>query len=163
MAKTKSLKDATNLVETLLSIKNDKFEVWKYFEDRADRLGERLWSTGTWLMSVLTVIISLPFITKFISYDNSGFPITVDRPIPVILISIFGIAFCLYSYVALSDLREHIEGNWRRSRYALTGKWEEPSWGGRKRSAWNILLTAGICGLISFILLLILSFYRIFG
>lgn len=163
MVKTKAADKGKDLVKTLLSIKNDRFEVWKYFEDRADRLAERLWSTGTWLMSVLTVIISLPFIAKFISYENSGFPISVDRPIPVILIGIFGIAFCFYSYVALSDLREHIEGNWRRSKYALTELWEEPSWQGRKRSAWNILLTAGGCGLLSFFLLLILSLFRIIG
>ncbi len=144
-----------NLMKTLLSIKSDKFEVWKYFEDRADRLIERLWSTGTWLMSILIALISLPFVAQFISYKGSWFPITVDHPFPVILIAIFGTVFCVYAYVALSDLREHIEGNWERSMYALTEKWKEPSWKGRKRSGWNILMTFGVCGLLYFVFLLI--------
>lgn len=145
------------LVKSLLLVKNDKFEVWKYFEERADRLGERLWSTGTWLMSLLAATLSLPFVAKFIEFPATGFPIQVTKRVPVALIAAFGIALCLYSYYALFDLREHIEGNWRRSTYALTDKWEQPEWGGRKRHGWNILIGVGIFAFVAFVFLLILA------
>ena len=145
------------LVKSLLSVKNDKFEVWKYFEERADKLGERLWSTGTWLIGLLAATVSLPFAAKFIEFPATGFPVRVTQRIPVAFIAVFGIALCLYSYHALLDLREHIEGNWRRSTYALTDKWEQPDWGGRKRHGWNILLGVGVLALVAFVILLIFA------
>lgn len=147
----------TDLVDTLLSIKNDKFEVWKYFEERADKLSERLWSTGTWLMTVIAATITLPFVAQFISTDNRDFPIEVTRPFPVATISLFGMIFCLYSLLALRDMREHIEKNWRRSKYALIGKWEEPTWRGRKKNGWNILLVVVLLAFTTFVLLFILA------
>src|SRR5881227_402066 len=150
MTQRKTHDRSKNLVDTLLSEKNDKFEVWKYFEDRASELGERLWQTGIWLIGILAAIISLPFLADYVSYNSSNFPLKIDRPIPVVIICILGIVFCIYSYFALLDIREHIEGNWRRSTYALTGKWEEPTWGGRKRSGWNTLLVIGISSLLGF-------------
>lgn len=147
-----------DLVDKLLDLNNDRFEVWKYFEARADQLGERLWSTGTWLMSILVAMLSLPFVAKFIAVVDATFPIQVSSRIPVGLIAGFGIAFCFFSYAALKDLREHIESNWRRSAYALTGQWGEIRWGGRKRHAWNVLLSVGIFAAVAFVSQLILAF-----
>jgi hypothetical protein len=147
------------LVDSLLALKNDKFEVWKYFEERADRLGDQLWSTGIWLVSILAAALSLSFIVPgFIELSQSGFPMRVRARIPVALIAIFGMAFCVYAYVALLDLRRHIEGNWRRAAYARTGSWEPANWAGRKRHGWNVLLGIGILAFVGFASLLLLAF-----
>jgi len=152
-----SKNEGIKLVDSLLSIKNDRFEVWKYFEDRADRLGERLWLTGTWLMSLLAATLSLPFVAKLISFPDTGFPIQVPSRIPVVLIALFGILFCLYSYSALHDLRDHIQSNWRRAAYALTGKSEPTTWGGRKQHGWTVLLLVGILAIGGFTFLLLIA------
>jgi hypothetical protein len=144
-------------VDSLLAIQGNRYELWKYFEDRADRLSERLWSTGIWLMSVVTAILSLPFATKFVALPSTGFPAQVNAPLPVALISIFGIAFLVYSYQALRDLRDHIESNWTRASYARTLELSPATWGGRKRHGWNVLLAVGSLAFLAFTGLLVLA------
>ena len=145
------------LVDSLISISNDRFEVWKYFEGRADRLGEQLWTTGTWLMGLLTATLSLPFVGRFIRFPETTFAVQVNGRIPVVLIAVFGIFFCMYAYVALRDLRHHIEGNWRRALYARTGEWKASSLQDRKRHGWYLLLGVGILALTAFFILLIIA------
>jgi hypothetical protein len=93
------------LVDSLLKIQENRYEIWKYFEARADQLGERLWTIGIWLMTVVAGTLSLPFAAKFIVFPETGFPIQVSARLPVAIISIFGIAFLLYSYSALRDIQ----------------------------------------------------------
>ena len=149
-----------SFVDSLLSIKNDKFEVWKYFEDRANYLSDHLWTTGTWLMTLLAATLSLPFAAKFITVADTLFPIKVVASIPVVLIALFGIALDFYAYVTVLDIRRHIEGNWRRAGYARTGQWKEASWEGRRRHGWNVLLGVGILAFVAFGGLLVLAFLR---
>jgi hypothetical protein len=147
------------LIEGLLLLKSDKYEIWKYFEDRAERITERLWSTGTWLISLLAAIISLPFIAKFILVQPIGFPIKVINPIVVILISFFGISSCIFSYFTLVDMKEHIIRNLRRSNYVRTDIWYKLTLKGRKKSAWNIIFSIGVLSLICFICFIFLAFF----
>lgn len=142
-------------VDSLLTIQGNRYELWKYFEDRADRLSERLWSTGVWLMSVVTATLALPFIAKFVTFPSNGFPIRVEASLPVALVSIFGLAFLVYSYQALRDLRDHIESNWFRASYARTLELTPTVWGGRKRHGWNILLVVGCLAFVAFAGLLV--------
>jgi hypothetical protein len=92
------------LVDSLIEIQGARYEIWKYFKDRADGLGERLWSIGVWLMTVIGATLSLPFAAKFIDFPKTGFPVQVSAPLPVAFISLFGIAFLIYSWLALRDL-----------------------------------------------------------
>ena len=145
------------LVDALLEQKHDHYEVWRYFEDRADRLGERLWSTGVWLMSLIAATLVLPFAARLITVPATGLSLQVSAPIPVALIAIFGIAVLAYAYFALRDIREHIESNWERSRYALTGDLVPAHWGGRKSHGWNVLAVIGGLASAAFVGLLILA------
>ena len=38
-------------VEALKASQPDRFELWKYYEDRADHLGEQMWTIALWLMT----------------------------------------------------------------------------------------------------------------
>src|SRR5687768_12955486 len=96
-----------------------KFDIWKHFEDRAGQLSEALWSTGTWLMALVGATLAVPFLADFVALAGKGFPIKVESRLPVIAVAAFGIALCLYSYVVLCDIREHIQRNWQRAGYAL--------------------------------------------
>ena len=71
------------LVDTLVAAKNDKFEVWKYFEERASKLSDQLWSIGIWLMSIIAAALSLPFLApNFIEISRSAFLIGYFCPTP---------------------------------------------------------------------------------
>jgi hypothetical protein len=146
------------LVDSLLSIKNDKYEVWKYFEERADRLNDQLWKIGIWLLSVLATTLSLPFLVPgFIDVSRSTFPIQVKAQVPVALIAASGTAICVYAHIVLLDIRHHIEDNWRRSAYARTGAWKCAGWPGRKRHAWNVLVSIEFVAFAAFVALFVLA------
>ncbi len=145
-------------VDALKAIQPNNYELWKYYEERADRLGERLWSVGIWLMTVLTATLSLPFGAGFIKPSSTFFPIQVISRVPVAMLGLFGILFCVYSYAALSDIREHIESNWRKAGYILSGTWEA-NWGGRKSHGWNVLLAIGGLAFVAFVFLFGLALF----
>lgn len=129
-------------------------ELWKYFEDRADRLGDRLWTIGVWLMTVIAGTLTMPFAAKFVDTSGGAILGTVTARAPVAMIAIFGLLFCAYSYAALRDLRDHIESNWRKAGYILTGTWES-SWGGRKSHGWMVMIGVGGLSALAFLLLLV--------
>jgi hypothetical protein len=143
-------------VDELWKIQPSKYELWKYYEDRADRLGERLWTTGVWLMTAIVATLTLPFAAKVVSAPGVNFPVQVVAPFPTAALAVFGIILCIYAFFALNDLREHIESNWRKAGYILEGTWES-SWGGRKNHGWRLLLTFGLLAFSGFTSLLALA------
>jgi Ca2+/H+ antiporter len=146
------------LVESLLAIRNDRYEIWKHFEERADRLNDQLWKIGIWLLSVLATTLFLPFLVpSFIDVSRSAFPIQVKAQVPVALIAASGTSLCVYAHTVLLDIRRHIEHNWRRSAYARTGVWRCTGWRGRKRHAWNVLVSIEILALAAFVALFVLA------
>jgi hypothetical protein len=108
-------------------------------------------------MAGLAATLSLPFEARFIEVLEVSSPLKIKFRAPVILIAVFGLAFCGYGYAALTDLRKHLEGNWRRASYAREGKWSEASWSGRKRHGWNVLMGIGILQVAAFSFLLLLA------
>lgn len=54
-----AIKKAT---QTDLATKNiqesDLLDLWKYFQDRADKLKERQWTVGTWILTLLSGILA---------------------------------------------------------------------------------------------------------
>lgn len=147
------------LVDSLLALKDDRFEVWKYFEERANKLGDQLWSTGTWLMALIAATLSLPFVAGFVKVPDTLLETQINVKPPVVGIALFGMAICLYAYAAILDIRRHIEGNWRRAVYARTRHWEEASWGGRRRHGWNVLLAVGALAFAAFVALFLLALF----
>ena len=77
------------LVDALMKIKASQFDLWKYFEGRADQLGERLWTIGIWLMAVIGATLSLPFAAKFVTVTEGALPIPQPEPAPM------AVSFCL--------------------------------------------------------------------
>ncbi|MET0071230.1 MAG: hypothetical protein ABW096_14430 [Candidatus Thiodiazotropha sp.] len=143
-------------VEALKVLDDHQFELWKFYENRADALGARMWSIGIWQMSVIAATLSVPFAAKFIE-PQSTFPYLVAKvPAATALLAVFGILFCVYSYLALHDLRDHIKSNWRKAGYILEGTWES-EWEGRKSHGWNILFGVGILALVGFFGFIVLA------
>ena len=147
-------------LDKIKSLQTREFDLWKYYEERADRLGERLWSIGIWFTTILGGILSIPFAAHFINPATSGLPLEVVSPLPVTVLSVFGILLSLYAYIVLSDVREHIEKNWQRSGYALEGSWAASSWTGRRNHAWKVLLVVVILAFLGFAALITLSVVR---
>jgi hypothetical protein len=146
------------LLNDLQVLGANKFEVWHYFSDRADKFAEQLWTTGTWMFGIIAAVVSLPFVAKFVVVDPCRLIRFESRPLTV-LVCIFGLLLCAYSYVALKDIREHIEENWRRSDLARTGQWKQADWGGRKLHGWFVLMIFGVCSAVAFVSLIALALF----
>jgi hypothetical protein len=152
-------------VEFLGSETEDKFELWKFYDERADKYSERLWTTGTWLMAFLAVIIAVPFSAGYIStkerLDSIGF--VLEKPKPVLAVSIFGMVFCGYVIISLLDIKKHIEHNWKRAKMVEQGNHmvEEMPLNHRKKQGWNILFVVDILAFFGFSVMLLLSLVKI--
>ena len=142
-------------LDALQKLSPDAFAVWKHYEERADQLGEQLWSMGAWLVALLGATLSLPFVGKLISQLPSRPYIRIDNRVGVAIIALFGILLCIYSYIALRDVRDHIESNWRKGGYVLDRSWQA-NWEGRKNHGWRVLLVMDTLALVGFVLLLFL-------
>lgn len=76
-------------VEALKAIQPDRYELWKYYEDRADSLGERMWSVGIWLITLINATLSLPFVGGLIK-TKPDFPyLKIEMPVGVALLAVF--------------------------------------------------------------------------
>jgi hypothetical protein len=148
----------TDLVDSIQSLEKDVFELWKYFEDRADELSDRLWTTGTWLTAILAAILVVPFTAKFIEVQPGNFPLSVGFAFPVILVSLFGIAFGVYALLVLKDIKEHIETNWRKAKYIRKKNWDIAI--GFRKSGWRLLRAIISLEVLAFAALLILGLVR---
>lgn len=143
-------------VDAMRALSPSDFSVWAHFEERADRLGERLWSVGAWLIALVGTTLSLPFVADLIKALPVYPYLRLENRVAVAVLALFGILLCLYAYHALRDVREHIESNWRRAGYVLDGTWQS-EWKGRKSHGWAVLLVIGSLAALTFISLLLLA------
>jgi hypothetical protein len=151
--------DSKKRLQAVVGMTDDKFAKWQYFENRADRLGERLWSVGVWLLALVGAALSLPFVAQFVKPIAVCPWLHIENRVGLALLAAFGVLICVYSYFALRDLRDHIESNWRKAGNILEGKWES-EWKGRKSHGLNVLFAAGVLALIAFLTLLLLALSR---
>lgn len=156
-AQLASEKRDRDLIDSLKCLTSEQTAIWRYFEDRASQLGAQLWSTGTWLLTIVAATLSVPFVAGFLAIPSGRAAVQVRNPVALGLVAGFGVVFCFYFYFALGDLRKHMEDNWRRAAYARTGRLEPPVWEGRKRHGWYILSFVGFLSLFAFLVMLFLA------
>jgi hypothetical protein len=94
---------------------------------------------GAWLIALVGATLSLPFVGSLVKHLPSQPHLQIENRVAVAGIAIFGIMLYAYSYIALRDLRDHIESNWRKSGYVLEGTWQA-DWRERKSHGWRVFL-----------------------
>lgn len=149
-----------DFVDSLLKLPAaDRYDLWKYFEARVERMDERLWSAGVWLLGIVAGTLALPFVAKFIEFRATARLADIASPLLLGLVAVFGLAFCVYAYFALRDIRRHMEINWVRGSYARTLVLESVLWGGRKRNGWRVLLVVGSLAILAFSAMLLFAIF----
>jgi hypothetical protein len=142
-------------VATILALEPPEFAVWKYYEERAGKLGESLWSVGTWLMALVGATLSLPFMAEWI-VDQPAWPyLSIQHPSAVGLLASFGLLLCIYVVLTLLNIHDHIKRNWDRASEVLrqrkkssNGQEEQPFWPWRQQALWAVLgVIDGLAGL----------------
>lgn len=129
-------------VDAVRRLSPGDFNAWKHYEDRADQLGAELWTIGSWLSALVGATVALPFVAEFISTTPEYPYLRVSNRVGLGVVAVFGLAFCRYAYLAICDVREHIESNWRKAGFVLEGTWQS-DWSGRKGHGWKALIAIG--------------------
>jgi predicted ester cyclase len=85
---------------------NDYLELWKFFQNRADDIKGRLWTTIIWHYTVLTGLLIF-IIDRFMKFELSG---TIGA-----IFSFLGFIFCFLTIRFITEYGEHINSNWDRA------------------------------------------------
>jgi hypothetical protein len=102
-------------------------------------------------------MLSLPFAAKYIIPNEGGFPFQVTAPLGVVVISVAGLVVLVYAHFGLSDIKDHMERNWRRSGAIGDAHQYRGGLSGRKRSGWVVLRYCGWAALVGFVFLLAIA------
>jgi hypothetical protein len=143
-------------LECLQKKHKERFEIWKFHEDRGDKLRGRMWTIGTWRIAVLAAILALSFNKDFMEVRKEPFQLVIPNWIPVTVLAVFGLIFGVFSLFVIHDMKGHIQSNWTKAAYALTNYWEEIRF---RKTGWRVLLVLTIFELVAFAGLLILSLF----
>ncbi len=96
------------------------YDLWKYFQDRADQIKERLWTTATWLISVQAAFLTLLFSAEILQFTmDSPVQFSICLPIPAFFLCLFGVGISGYSLVVIDDAATHVTKNWVRANQLL--------------------------------------------
>jgi hypothetical protein len=94
--------------------------MYKFYQKRVETIRSRLWTMLVWLAAAQGALLA--FVVKEFKTKISGSPndqITMDQPLLVLVLALFGIALSTYMMHVIDDGAGHIEVNWRRADIAL--------------------------------------------
>jgi heme/copper-type cytochrome/quinol oxidase subunit 2 len=90
----------------------DYLDLWKYFQDRADGLKDKLWTIATWLL--LLILGILGYIVKNFLGSKPNEALITNAPLSIIF-SVFALSICFYVLLIIKDYGRHIGTNWDRA------------------------------------------------
>lgn len=90
----------------------DYLELWKYFQERADKVKEAMFKTVTWTIGFAAAILGFT-VARLTDFDAKK--AAIDLSSMVVVTSLAGLVICLYSWFAISESAKHIRGNWERA------------------------------------------------
>src|SRR5687767_10045011 len=90
----------------------DYLELWKYFQDRADKVKEAMFKTLTWIVGYAAALLGFIFLA-LTNYDRAK--ASVPLAFAITLAAAAGLVVCIYSWLMLSEAAKHIQRNWKRS------------------------------------------------
>jgi hypothetical protein len=121
--------EQSGLTADLEVLRNDeyKYKQWEYFSQHADDIKDRMWSTGTWLITLQTALLAYMVSQGFVVFDEPTLKIV--KPFLTRYASIIGVLLSIYSIIVMSDYIKHIHDNWNRSHELLRkGPAGSPIW-----------------------------------
>jgi hypothetical protein len=99
----KTKEDDKNLIVGLVHLGAHRIDIWRYFSERADKLVAQLWTIGAWLLGIISAVLALPFIAKFLEPDSTNIILVKSRFLASV-ISLAGLLLCGYAYIVLKDI-----------------------------------------------------------
>lgn len=107
------VEDVKQKIDALRILDARRFEVWSFFEHRADEIKSRLWTTATWLIALKGALLGFILSQNFVVFEGPG--IKLANPLIVSLLSGLGVALVILTWTVVDDMASHIRLNWRRA------------------------------------------------
>jgi hypothetical protein len=106
---------------SLLTSDSLRLDLYKFHQDRVEKIRSRLWTTLAWMASLQGAILAFMFDKLNFVLAEGIFP-TIEQPKMALVLSIFGILFASYMLKIIDNGTAHIESNWRRSDISIGKK-----------------------------------------
>ena len=99
-------------IDRVLRLEQDRaYDLWKHFEGRAHDLRGRLWTIGTWLITLLGALLALAHQADIIDFVVTFPGVVVLKPWPALAIAILGAILCGHMFYVIKDHVDHINTN----------------------------------------------------
>ena len=131
-----------NVIDLLRERGATDFDLWQYLQNRADNEMQKLWTTGTWLLTLMAAILAVPFTADFIQVVEGESLLKINKTLPVIMLTAFGLFLSFLTWSVLKEYANNIQWLWKTSNYILNPN--EPTY--KFRSVGYIVLRLGIIG-----------------
>lgn len=102
----------------LLSNDNLRLDLYKFHQDRVEKIRSRLWTTLAWMAALQGALLSFMFEKLNLRLDQWLVP-SIEQPKMALVLSIFGALFASYTLKIIDNGTTHIESNWRLSDIAI--------------------------------------------
>lgn len=101
-------------IEELRGLELRDFEVWRFFEHRADEIKGSLWTTATWLVALQGALLAFTLNDQVIEFTEPGV-ITAKHQLVVMTLSGLGLALAALTFAIVDDIARHVRINWLRA------------------------------------------------
>jgi hypothetical protein len=106
----------TKKIEKLRGLKDRDFEIWQFFEKRADDIKGSLWTTATWLVALKSALLAFMLgDERIMQFTSDGLGLTPSAPTVVLVLSALGLALAFLTWAIVGDIAGHVRRNWLRA------------------------------------------------
>ena len=139
-------------------LQNDDYvDLWKYFDEKATSVKGAMFNTTTWVIGFASALLCFIFV-NLAKFESTKAVVSLSTLITVV--SIAGLAICLYAFFALGESAKHIRNNWEYANHCksqIEGMEEIFKAGGNNKvgKIWNQLRIIVAIFTIAFISLLV--------
>ena len=105
----------------LLSNDSVRLDLYKFHQDRVEKIRSRLWTTLAWMAALQGALLAFMFDKLNLRLGEGLLP-RIEQPKMALILSIFGVLFASYTLKIIDNGTAHIESNWRRSDIAIGKK-----------------------------------------
>ncbi|MCZ6524833.1 MAG: 5'-nucleotidase C-terminal domain-containing protein [Alphaproteobacteria bacterium] len=107
-------------IDRLLRLENDRpYDLWKHFQGRVHDLRGRLWTVGTWLITLLGALLALAHQADIIDIVVTFPGVVVLKPWPALAIAFLGAILCIHTFYVIKDHVDHINSNIEGAQHLL--------------------------------------------
>lgn len=103
-------------IKKLRGLTDRDFEIWQFFEKRADDIKATLWTTATWLVALKSALLAFMLgDERIMQFTNDGLGLTPSVPTVVLVLSALGLALAFLTWGIVGDIAGHVRSNWLRA------------------------------------------------